>query len=252
MQNNVGRYGVRVSGQHAEDPGWISRLGEAAAEAEDLGFGAAWLGNCGVRHAAPVVEATKRITVATGITSIWRYEAGETAERQVTGAKDCTPALVTTTWTGPNASRTASGASSSESRDDVDVVGQGVGATRTQRLGRLPCRVPLTVEQGGPVSLFRQSPGRRPGRSRTPPRRRHDDPGTRRAVAAVHAETSLGLRPRSPGQSSGGMFWLRRKRFPGSYAVLMFRSRVHVVSSYAWRTLAGSSTSRKLTYAPPA
>jgi probable F420-dependent oxidoreductase len=49
---------------------------------EELGFGAIWLGgSTTVRHAVPLVEATSRITVATGIQSIWQHEAADTAVR---------------------------------------------------------------------------------------------------------------------------------------------------------------------------
>ncbi|QYX80563.1 LLM class F420-dependent oxidoreductase [Streptomyces akebiae] len=78
--NSVGRYGIWSIGLRAEDPARHGELAEAAAELEELGFGAIWLGgSTAVRHAVPLVEATKRITVATGIQSIWQYEAAETA-----------------------------------------------------------------------------------------------------------------------------------------------------------------------------
>nr|WP_200308429.1 LLM class F420-dependent oxidoreductase [Streptomyces adelaidensis] len=77
---SVGRYGVWSFGLRAEDPARSGELAEAAAELEELGFGAIWLGGSpGVRHAVPLVEATTRITVATGIQSIWQHEAADTA-----------------------------------------------------------------------------------------------------------------------------------------------------------------------------
>ncbi|WP_033327774.1 LLM class F420-dependent oxidoreductase [Streptomyces yerevanensis] len=78
----VGRYGIWSVGLRSEDPAQQGELAEAAAELEELGFGAAWLGgNSAVQHAAPLIEATSRLTVATGIQSIWQYEAADTAAR---------------------------------------------------------------------------------------------------------------------------------------------------------------------------
>lgn len=74
---SVGRYGIWTSKLRHEEP----QVGaEAAVELEELGYGAVWLGSAsGVAHAAPLVKATSRITVATGIVSIWTYPAHETA-----------------------------------------------------------------------------------------------------------------------------------------------------------------------------
>lgn len=77
----IGRYGVWTSALRAPDPSRTSEAAEAAAELEELGYGAVWLGSSGVEHAAPLIAATSRITVATGILSIWQYEAEETAGR---------------------------------------------------------------------------------------------------------------------------------------------------------------------------
>jgi probable F420-dependent oxidoreductase len=79
-ESSVGRYGIWSIGLRAENPARHGELAEAAAELEELGFGAIWLGgSTAVRHAVPLVEATKRVTVATGIQSIWQYEATDTA-----------------------------------------------------------------------------------------------------------------------------------------------------------------------------
>ncbi|MGW0839102.1 LLM class F420-dependent oxidoreductase [Streptomyces sp. NPDC002787] len=79
-ENSVGRYGVWSIGLRAEDPARNGELADAAAELEDLGYGAVWLGgSTTVRHAVPLVEATSHITVATGIQSIWQHEAADTA-----------------------------------------------------------------------------------------------------------------------------------------------------------------------------
>ncbi|ULR50223.1 LLM class F420-dependent oxidoreductase [Streptomyces deccanensis] len=79
---NLGRYGIWSIGLRTEDPARRGELAEAAAELEELGFGALWLGgSTSVGHAVPLVEATSRITVATGIQSIWQHEAADTASR---------------------------------------------------------------------------------------------------------------------------------------------------------------------------
>ncbi|MEH0423670.1 LLM class F420-dependent oxidoreductase [Streptomyces sp. B21-083] len=80
LKETVGRYGIWSFGLRSEDPEGLTERAEAAAELEELGFGALWLGGSpGVRHAFPLVEATSRLVVATGIQSIWEYEAAETA-----------------------------------------------------------------------------------------------------------------------------------------------------------------------------
>jgi probable F420-dependent oxidoreductase len=80
VKQNTGRYGIWSTGLRTEDPARRAELGEAAAELEELGFGTVWLGSSpGVRHAVPLIEATTRLTVATGIQSIWQYEAADTA-----------------------------------------------------------------------------------------------------------------------------------------------------------------------------
>ncbi|MFG2029511.1 LLM class F420-dependent oxidoreductase [Streptomyces sp. NPDC048825] len=78
----VGRYGIWSVGLRSEDPAQRGELAETAAELEQLGFGAVWLGgNSATQHAVPLIEATSRLTVATGIQSIWQYEAPDTAAR---------------------------------------------------------------------------------------------------------------------------------------------------------------------------
>ncbi|MFF5569014.1 LLM class F420-dependent oxidoreductase [Streptomyces sp. NPDC012623] len=82
LQDTVGPYGIWSFELRSEDEGLRGEIPEAAAELEELGFGAVWLGgNSGVGHAVPLVEATTRLTVATGILSIWQYEPGEAAAR---------------------------------------------------------------------------------------------------------------------------------------------------------------------------
>ncbi|MFJ8081391.1 TIGR03620 family F420-dependent LLM class oxidoreductase [Streptomyces sp. NPDC096205] len=75
-KQSVGRYGIWSIGLRAEDPARRSEQAEAAAELEQLGYGALWLGsNSTARHAAPLLAATGRIAVGTSIQNIWQYEA---------------------------------------------------------------------------------------------------------------------------------------------------------------------------------
>ncbi|MDG5804279.1 LLM class F420-dependent oxidoreductase [Streptomyces ossamyceticus] len=77
---HTGRHGIWSRGLRAEDPARHGELTEAASELEELGFGAVWLGgSSAVRHAVPLIEATTRLTVATGIQSIWQYGPADTA-----------------------------------------------------------------------------------------------------------------------------------------------------------------------------
>jgi probable F420-dependent oxidoreductase len=76
----LGEFGIFSLDLRAEDPGLRPALQQAAQRLEELGFGAVWLGGTSdVGHAEPLVEATSRIVVATGITSIWRRPAAEVA-----------------------------------------------------------------------------------------------------------------------------------------------------------------------------
>ncbi|MFJ9863225.1 LLM class F420-dependent oxidoreductase [Streptomyces sp. NPDC101165] len=76
----IGRYGVWSVGLRSEDPARRGDIAEAAAELEQLGYGAAWLGgSSAARHAAPLLEATSRLVVGTSIQSIWQYEAKASA-----------------------------------------------------------------------------------------------------------------------------------------------------------------------------
>ncbi|MFJ8139395.1 LLM class F420-dependent oxidoreductase [Streptomyces sp. NPDC096013] len=80
LRETVGRYGIWSAGLRAEDPARRGELAEAAAELEQLGYGAVWLGgSSAARHAVPLIEATSTLTVGTSIQSIWQYEAAESA-----------------------------------------------------------------------------------------------------------------------------------------------------------------------------
>jgi probable F420-dependent oxidoreductase len=80
LKESVGRYGVWSVALRSEDPSRRDELAEAAAELEQLGYGAVWLGGSSApRHATPLLEATSTLTVGTSIQSIWQYEAVESA-----------------------------------------------------------------------------------------------------------------------------------------------------------------------------
>ena len=80
---DLGQIGIWNSGLRDEDPRAAGEIRAAAAELEELGYDAIWLGaGPGVRHAAPLLEATERIVVATGILNIWEHEPADVAEQQ--------------------------------------------------------------------------------------------------------------------------------------------------------------------------
>ncbi|MEV5709210.1 LLM class F420-dependent oxidoreductase [Actinoallomurus sp. NPDC052274] len=80
---DVGRVGIWSIGFRNDDPSAANEIRDAAAELEELGYGAIWLGGSpGVHHAVPLLEATSRIVVATGILNIWEYDAADVADRQ--------------------------------------------------------------------------------------------------------------------------------------------------------------------------
>ncbi|MEU1917419.1 LLM class F420-dependent oxidoreductase [Streptomyces massasporeus] len=75
LKETVGRYGIWSVGLRSEDPDRRGELAEAAAELEELGYGAVWLGgNSSAANAAPLIEATSKLTVGTSIQSIWQHE----------------------------------------------------------------------------------------------------------------------------------------------------------------------------------
>lgn len=86
---DLGRVGIWSGNLRSEDPGTRGEIAEAVAELEELGYGAIWMGGSpGVQHAAPLLRATSRIVVATGILSIWDYEPAEVAERHAALVKE--------------------------------------------------------------------------------------------------------------------------------------------------------------------
>jgi probable F420-dependent oxidoreductase len=80
MAPQLGPIGVWSSQLRFGDPGEIT---EAAAELEELGYGALWLpGGAGgdiFEDCDRVLAATRRITVATGILNIWAHPVAEAA-----------------------------------------------------------------------------------------------------------------------------------------------------------------------------
>jgi probable F420-dependent oxidoreductase len=69
------RFGVWNVGLGNQDPAALDDVQSAAAELEDLGYGAIWIGGSPqVDRAVPLLEATSGIAVATGIASIWADE----------------------------------------------------------------------------------------------------------------------------------------------------------------------------------
>ncbi|MGP3966415.1 LLM class F420-dependent oxidoreductase [Streptomyces sp. 6N223] len=77
---DLGRIGVWNAVLRSEDPARRQEIADAARELDELGYGTIWLGSSpGVAHALPLLEATSRITVATGILSIWQHEPADVA-----------------------------------------------------------------------------------------------------------------------------------------------------------------------------
>src|SRR5205814_10637727 len=83
----VGRVGIWSSlwslATRSGDADRIRAASAAAAEIEQLGYDAIWLGSSpAVEDAGPVLDATRSITVATGITNIWQYDAETVAAQR--------------------------------------------------------------------------------------------------------------------------------------------------------------------------
>src|SRR5690242_1802720 len=83
-RERLGRVGIWsplwTQAAQSGDPDRLKVAADAAAEIEDLGYGAIWLGSSpAVAFAGPVLDATRHLTVATGITSIWQYDAATVA-----------------------------------------------------------------------------------------------------------------------------------------------------------------------------
>src|SRR5690348_1022100 len=78
----VGRVGVwmssRLFGEPNHDPAIAA---EGAAQVEELGYGALWIGSAAgdLKLIADLLEATTRLVVASGIVNVWTEPAGTTA-----------------------------------------------------------------------------------------------------------------------------------------------------------------------------
>src|SRR5919199_3489676 len=73
---NIGRIGVWTSYR----PFGVERAGEAAQLAEQLGYGAWWVGGSPrVPDVRPILEATTTLVAATGILNVWINDPAETA-----------------------------------------------------------------------------------------------------------------------------------------------------------------------------
>ncbi|MFC8430795.1 LLM class F420-dependent oxidoreductase [Streptomyces sp. NPDC057253] len=81
MREIIGKYGIwNGGGLRGEDPALGGERAEAAAELEELGFGAIWLGgSSSAAHAAPLLDATSRLVVGTSVQSIWDHGPETTA-----------------------------------------------------------------------------------------------------------------------------------------------------------------------------
>ncbi|TDU04823.1 hypothetical protein EDD99_3299 [Streptomyces sp. 846.5] len=77
---NVGRAGIWSVELRLGDPGEIS---ERAAELDELGYGALWIPGLGggdvLGDSERLLKATRDLTVATGILSIWRHDSDQIA-----------------------------------------------------------------------------------------------------------------------------------------------------------------------------
>ncbi|HET6856072.1 MAG TPA: TIGR03620 family F420-dependent LLM class oxidoreductase [Streptomyces sp.] len=77
----VGIWSGALHGARTDDAG-KKAITEAVAELEELAFGTLWIGGSpSPDDAAAIVAATRTVTVATGILSIWDHTAEQVAER---------------------------------------------------------------------------------------------------------------------------------------------------------------------------
>jgi probable F420-dependent oxidoreductase len=73
---NIGKFGIWTSYR----PFGIQRAGEAARLAEQLGYGAWWVGGSPhIPDIRPILDATSALVAATGILNVWSNDPGETA-----------------------------------------------------------------------------------------------------------------------------------------------------------------------------
>jgi probable F420-dependent oxidoreductase len=70
---------------------WLPRTAgtDAVPEIEQLGFGALWLGiSPSLEQARPFLEASSRMTIATGILNVWRHEPADVAAQHAELQRD--------------------------------------------------------------------------------------------------------------------------------------------------------------------
>ncbi|MEV1023224.1 TIGR03620 family F420-dependent LLM class oxidoreductase [Streptomyces sp. NPDC050264] len=78
----IGIWSGALNAQRTAGPADRAAMAEAAAELEELGYGTLWLGaSPSADDAAAALAATRTITVATGILSIWSHTAQAVAGR---------------------------------------------------------------------------------------------------------------------------------------------------------------------------
>jgi probable F420-dependent oxidoreductase len=77
---NLTQFGVWISGRILDE----QSAGRAAALAEELGFGALWLGGSPrLPTLRPLLAGSERLVIATGIVNIWQYDPAELAAEYV-------------------------------------------------------------------------------------------------------------------------------------------------------------------------
>lgn len=80
--DRVGRIGIWASVLQAPDRGQRGEIDEAAAELDEFGYGALWVGGSpSLDRVEPLLAATSRVTVGTSILSIWQHTAADVAAR---------------------------------------------------------------------------------------------------------------------------------------------------------------------------
>lgn len=83
LKDAVGSFGIFTHELRTEEPGLQDEIRQAAAEVEELGFGAIWLGgSSSVRHAAHLATSTDHVLLATGILNIWFEDAVSVARQR--------------------------------------------------------------------------------------------------------------------------------------------------------------------------
>ncbi|MEV4967123.1 MULTISPECIES: LLM class F420-dependent oxidoreductase [Streptomyces] len=83
-RGTFGRIGIWSSALHGSrtDDAGRGAIAEAVAELEEMKYGTLWIGGSpSVEDAAAVLDATRAVTVATGILSIWDHSAEDVAAR---------------------------------------------------------------------------------------------------------------------------------------------------------------------------